>query len=117
MLHNFNQSRRLLYPLLALLIWAGMASQPATADIITTDVLLAETNEHSMQRQLAEALDRSDVVDQLERYGVSATDAADRIAALTDAEVQQLAQNFEELPAGGDVTLLLVVLILILLLR
>lgn len=117
MLHHFSHSRRLLYPLLALFVWAGLASQQANADIVTTDVLLAEMHEHSMQEQLTTALDRKDVVAQLEKYGVSAADAADRIAALTDTEAQQLASQFDELPAGGDITLLLVVIILILLLR
>ncbi len=117
MLHHFSRSRRLLYPLLALLVWSGLASQQANADIITTEALLAEMTQTSTRQQLTAALDRSDVVQQLEQYGVSAADAADRIAAMTDAEVQQLAQHFNELPAGGDVTLLLVIIILILLLR
>lgn len=117
MLHHFSHSRRFLYPLLALLVWSGLAFQQASADIITTEVLLAEMSHTSTQQQLAAALDRSDVVQQLEQYGVSAADAADRIAALTDAEAQQLAQHFDELPAGGNVTILLVVIILILLLR
>lgn len=117
MLHHLSCSRRLLYPLLALFVWSGLASQHATADIVTTEVLLAEMNQRTVQQQLTAALDRSDVVAQLEQYGVSAADAADRIAALTDAEAQQLAQQFDELPAGGNVTILLVVIILILLLR
>jgi hypothetical protein len=47
--------------------------------------------------------DRADVRAELERRGVSATEAKKRIDALSDDEVEHLAGRLDSLPAGGDV--------------
>lgn len=47
------------------------------------------------------ALDRDDVRAQLLALGVDPADAQARVAALTDAEAQQLAAEMDQLPAGG----------------
>jgi hypothetical protein len=59
---------------------------------------------------------RADVQRQLATLG--AANAADRVNALTDDEVQTLASRIDALPAGGDISVaaaLLIVLILVLL--
>lgn len=110
-------SRKILYPLIALFVWSGLLAQNVSAGIITTESLLTDLNAEQLQSRLSKVLERDDVLERLQAYGVSPADAADRVAALSEHEVQQLAQHFDELPAGGDVTLLLVVIILVLLLR
>jgi hypothetical protein len=59
---------------------------------------------------------RADVQRQLASHGL--TNAADRVAALTDDEVRSLAGKIDSLPAGADsgVTFLLIVALVLLLL-
>jgi hypothetical protein len=47
-------------------------------------------------------INRSDVAGQLQTLGLSANDAKDRVAALTDAEVAKLAGQIQSLPAGAN---------------
>lgn len=46
-------------------------------------------------------LEKPDLRAQLEAYGVQPADAKARVAAMTDAEVAQLAAGIEDAPAGG----------------
>ena len=46
---------------------------------------------------------RATLTAQVEAYGISADTARERIAALSDAEVAQLAGQLDSLPAGGSV--------------
>ena len=48
-------------------------------------------------------LERDDVAAQLEAQGVDPTEARQRVAALSDHEVNQLAAQIESAPAGADV--------------
>ena len=46
-------------------------------------------------------LDRQDVQDRLQAYGVNPDEAKTRLAALSDAEILQLQNQLDDLPAGG----------------
>jgi hypothetical protein len=59
-------------------------------------------------------LNRSQTVEQLQSLGVDAQSARDRVAAMTDDEISAIAGKVKELPAGGLVGLLLVVLLVVL---
>ena len=63
---------------------------------------------------------RADVQQQLASLGLDATVAGDRVNALTDDEVQQIAGKIDALPAGADgglvITVLLIVVLVILIL-
>ena len=48
------------------------------------------------------ALDRPEVQAELEKLGISRSDAQSRIAALTDVEAASVAHQIDTLPAGGD---------------
>ena len=61
---------------------------------------------------LIEALDRGSARQQLADLGISQEQALERIARMTDQEITQLNQQLADLPAGGDV-LGIVVLIFI----
>ena len=104
---------------LAALLAPGLvlSAVPASAGMIETRQLLAPSPE--AQRERVDAfLERADVQRQLEAYGVSPTDAADRVASLTPAELQGLASRMDSLPAGGDIStieLLLIIIIIVLL--
>lgn len=49
-------------------------------------------------------LDRPDTVAQLQAHGVDPVSARERVAALSDHEVRQLASDIETAPAGADVS-------------
>ncbi|RFA29403.1 hypothetical protein CAI21_10105 [Alkalilimnicola ehrlichii] len=115
-----NVKRRaglLVYPLTVLFLLAGLVTQTAVAGIVGTETVLAEQSAGAERARLQAMLDRQDVQEQLIGYGVSPEEAAERVAALTDAEAIELAQRIDELPAGGVTTVLLVIIILLLVLR
>lgn len=109
--------RHSLYAVLALCVWLGFTVSAAQADIISTETLLDERAAGDLRAELVQALERSDVIEKLQAFGVQPEQAAERVNALTEQEAQQLALQFEALPAGGDVALLLVIIIIILLIR
>lgn len=118
MRHAIRTRRVLIFPLILAFLLSGFASQMAMADIVGTDTVLSEQAAAGVERiQLEALLDRDDVQEKLVEHGVDPVEAAERVAALTDEEVLKLAQNMDDLPAGGATTLLLVLIILILLLR
>jgi hypothetical protein len=47
-------------------------------------------------------LDRSDVIEQMQKQGVTASEAKARVYALTDDEAHNIAGKLDQLPAGGD---------------
>ena len=59
---------------------------------------------------------RADVQSQLAALGVEATAASERVNALTDDEIQRVADRIDTLPAGGVATEVALAVILILLL-
>ncbi len=71
----------------------------------TRDAVAALQHQQTMRAaraHLVALLERKDVAAQLENYGVNATDAQQRVAAMSDQEVQQLNTRMDQLPAGGD---------------
>jgi Family of unknown function (DUF6627) len=46
-------------------------------------------------------MDRREVVDELEKYGINKVEATARINSLTDEEVTKIAGRLDELPAAG----------------
>ncbi len=73
------------------------------------------THEALDRERIANLVDRADVQSQLQAYGVNPAEVKARVAALSDAEVAELAARIEELPAGG-VSILGAVLIVFLVL-
>ena len=62
------------------------------------------------------ALARADVQQQLQLRGVEATDAAERVAALSDAELSTLASRIDQQPAGGILALIGAVFVVLIIL-
>jgi hypothetical protein len=78
----------------------------------TAEALRAEAPAAERAANLAKVeagLARADVRAQLEKYGVDPAQAADRAAALDDAQLAQLAGRIDSLPAGGDGGILVVI--------
>ena len=100
--------------LAALMIAAPYAAQTQAAMIASQQALAASVQ--AERDTVGRFMARSDVQRQLAALGAS--DAAGRVAALSDDEVRQLAGKIDALPAGADsgVTLLLIVALVLLLL-
>jgi len=97
--------------LIALMIWTPY--QIATASMIGTDQVVASTSQADRTTVL-NFLSRSDVANKLQSLGLDPTTANDRVAAMTDQEVQSLAGRINSMPAGAmsdGATILLIIVI------
>ena len=112
MIANFK--RLFVAALLGAFTFVGF-TQTVQAAMIGTEQIHAAGNASQDRARVAAALERPDVVRQLETMGVSPADAKARVAALSDEEVATLAGKVDSLPAGGDVLgVLLFVFVLLL---
>jgi hypothetical protein len=91
----------------------GGQAMPLQAAMIGTDTLLQQQQAKFDREQLAALLERDEVQQQLLALGVDVDDAKMRVAQLTDSEVQQLNASLGELPAGGGVLGLVVLIFLV----
>ena len=101
--------RRLIANLLILCVALPV---PSYAAMLSTDAALAAG---SRERAMT-LLQRADVRQRLEAYGVRPADVQARIAALSDEEAAQLAADIDRLPAGGADLIGAIVIVFIILL-
>jgi hypothetical protein len=103
-------SRTIACALIVSIIGLGMPSS-SLASIVSTE----ETRAGLQRDQVIRVLERSEVRDRMQALGVDADAARARVAALSDDEVASLANQLDQLPAGGsDVLTAIVVVFLIL---
>ncbi|MEQ9464353.1 MAG: PA2779 family protein [Haliea sp.] len=102
-----------LLQILALLVASTVGT--AQAAVIGTADHFAQQSRNEQLGVIDAALTRDTVQQQMVAMGVSHADAMARIGALSDAELQQLAQNIETLPAGSSALGVLGALFLVLL--
>lgn len=74
-----------------------------TMDLVSTQSVLADDRAGADRERINEILARADVQDQLLKQGVDLDEVDARVAALSDAEAQQMAEQLEQLPAGAGV--------------
>lgn len=107
-----------LQQILVTVISAGLVSLgmpgAAHAGMIGTAELLDAEARNAKVEQVQEFLGRDAVRAQLEALGVDAGQAAERVAALTDAELEQLSQRLDDLPAGAGAAELVILVLLVL---
>jgi hypothetical protein len=99
--------------LLLVAAMVGGQALPLQAAMIGTDTLLQQQQSQYDREQLVQMLNRDEVQQQLQAMGVSLDAATQRVAQLTDSEVQQLNNHLTELPAGGDILGLAVLVFLV----
>jgi cytochrome c1 len=91
----------------------------ARAALITTEQAIAGEAAPSDRDRVAAFLARDDVRAQMVALGVDPAEAAQRVAGLSDAEVQRIAGHLDQLPAGqsaiGAVVGAVVIIFLVLL--
>lgn len=84
---------------------------PASAGIVTTDQIATNVE----RDRIKSFVDRADVRAQMRALGVDSQSLRDRVDALTDDEVANLAGRLDQLPAGGNVIGVLFAIFVILL--
>lgn len=99
---------RILSPLLIAALVLGSVSVTAApiapgSDLITTQAALNAEHGLADRERIHEILARDDVRDQLIEQGVDLAEVEARVAALSDAEAAQMADQLEQLPAGASV--------------
>lgn len=75
--------------------------QSASAAIISTETAIEMAERQGRIDHISNVLARESVRSTLIAFGVDPTDASARIDVLTDAELQTLEQQLDNLPAGG----------------
>lgn len=90
-------------------------NQTVQAAMIGTEQVQAANAAQRNHAKIEAALNRPEILAQLEQMGVSKADAQARVAALTDDEAATLAGQIDTLPAGGDVVEALLVVFIVLL--
>jgi hypothetical protein len=94
--------RNLARVLVVCICFVGAPVPAAHAELVATDGIDAAGQAQPSARARLEALlDRADVRAELQSRGVSTDEAKTRVAALSDGEVESLAQKIDSLPAGA----------------
>ena len=85
--------------------------QTGQASMISTDQVSAAATVQANRSLVLNHLNRAQTVNEFQALGLDAQQARDRVAAMTDEEVGNLAGQINAVPAGGDglVALILVV--------
>ena len=103
------QSICIFFTILMLLI--STPYQSAFAVLIGTETILEKNRVQETRDYLKKALAREEVNKALLAQGINPLEAKARIECLSDAEITLIADQIEQLPAGGDAVILLLVVI------
>lgn len=85
--------------LIVCMVWTPFSLQ---AGMIGTDQVVAGAQDMANRDKVISFVTRGDVARQLEAFGLSASSAKERVAAMTQDEINQLAGRIDSLPAGSD---------------
>lgn len=94
--------RTIAFTLAAALFITSLPLGAARAGLVPTEQLVEAKSAASDRERLAAILMRDDVRAQMEALGVDRDEAMARLASLSDQEVQQIAGQVDELPAGQN---------------
>ncbi|MFO7972537.1 MAG: PA2779 family protein [Desulfobacterales bacterium] len=79
----------------------SIISSPARAAMVNTGAVYKQ-NWHDLSRErIIMFIDRSEVQNQLEAWGVDSDEAKARVDCLTDQEIERISARIDQLPAGG----------------
>ena len=106
---SFN---RILTLALSFLLICAPISQ-AQAAIIANAQIIDQVQQINDKDALLQTINRVDVQEQLLGMGVNTAELESRISQMTQQEIAQLNQQINELPAGGDVLGIIVLIFII----
>ena len=95
---------RLFYKLISQLLIVSMILLPFStqAGMIGTDQAVASAQDLANRDKVRDFVSRGEVVKQFEALGLNASSALDRVNAMTQQEVNQLAGKIDSLPVGAS---------------
>ncbi|MDH3713463.1 MAG: PA2779 family protein [Gammaproteobacteria bacterium] len=100
-MHVSRRIKTLTHAVAVLVVFVLQAGQ-AQAGLVSTDIFFQDAEiVASAQQNVLSMLDTKVVADQLLAQGVDPESVKQRVANLTDAELLELQNNLETLPAGG----------------
>ncbi|HLS84028.1 MAG TPA: PA2779 family protein [Arenimonas sp.] len=108
---------RILAFILSVALVFGVTTSIANATLISTQQAVATDVRAAQEAEVRELLARAEVADMLVEMGVDPADVDARVAALTDEELAQLHTQMQDLPAGGVLAVLGIVLIVLIVLE
>jgi hypothetical protein len=88
-------------------------SPAARADIVQTQELATVNQAEQDRAKVQSFVERATVKEKLEAMGVGGLLAKDRVAALSEQEVHALAERIDAMPAGGSLSQMDMVIILL----
>ena len=106
---------RFLTALLAVSVLFVSVQPAVNAAMISTSDMVATEQSRIDRAYLLNSLETEEVQTALTSQGVDLEMAKQRVASLTDEEVRALNQKMDEMPAGGDVIITVLVVFLVLL--
>jgi hypothetical protein len=113
---SIRKNRRPVCVCLTLLtVLISVPFQGALAALVGTETILDTAHADSARDQLRQLLARQDVRAALVNQGVDPEEAQARVDSLSDAEVLKITKQINELPAGGELGLVIGILLIILL--
>ena len=104
-----------LVAVLAASLFVSSVQSAAYAGVISTQEYLTAVDREATRARIDAVLAREEVRSKLEQYGVDPVETDARLAALTDPELEQLATDLENMPAGGSVLAVVGVVFIVLL--
>ena len=96
---------RILNPLLILSLLMGtmpVMVQAQPSQLVSTQSALDAVQISAERERINDLLARNDVREQLVNYGVEMSEVEARVAAMTDHEVLQMADQLDNMPAGAN---------------
>jgi hypothetical protein len=94
-----------------------VTSLPATAGIVGTEQMVVQEARLQTLDRIDAILAGETVASQLAAWGVAPDMVRERVAAMSDVELQKLAANMESAPAGGVLALIGAVFVVLLILE
>lgn len=107
--------RRTSWTLIVALLTMWLPVAPVHAALVGTEQIAAAGQSSQNRDRVRTFLQREDVRNMLKQQGVDANAALTRVDAMTDSEVQTVADQLDKLPAGGDIIGVLFTVFIILL--
>lgn len=109
-MQSFKSSRKPIASLLILLMaFFAIVIAPAQAAMIDTGQVIRQARHNADRVRLHNFLQRQDVRKQLEAWGIDSREAQARVTSLSDDEIAQITDRLDQLPAGGDAFVAIVV--------
>ena len=101
--------------MIALAVLISMPHPTAFAALVDTETAMDSARVSDARARVHQYLVREDVRAGLRAQGIDPLEAEARVASLTDAEVSRIADRMDELPAGGILGFVILVLVIVLL--